>query len=148
MLRVMAVLAALAIGATTVWAQNAAGIAARKEAMKGLGGAFKGPAAMNKGDAPFELPKVQASLKTIEETAVKAKGLFGDDTKTGETDALPPAFEKKADLFARFDKLAADAKAAAAAIKDEASFKAEWPKIGGNCGGCHKENRKPPAAAK
>jgi cytochrome c556 len=143
MLRVVAVVAALAVGATAVWAQNAAGIAARKEAMKGLGGANKGPGAMSKGDAPFELPKVQASLKTFEETAVKAKGLFGDDTKTGETDALPAAFEKKADLFARFDKLAADSKAAAGAIKDEATFKAEWPKVLSNCGGCHKEYRKP-----
>ena len=108
MLRVVAVVAALAVGATAVWAQNAAGIAARKEAMKAFGGANKGPGAMSKGDAPFELPKVQASLKTFEETAIKAKGLFGDDTKTGETDTLPAAFEKKADLFARFDKLAAD----------------------------------------
>jgi cytochrome c556 len=143
MLRVVAVLAALAVGATAVWAQNAAGIAARKEAMKAFGGAAKGPGAMNKGDAPFELPKVQASLKTIEETAAKAKGLFGDDTKTGETDALPAAFEKKPDLLARFDKIGADAKTAAGAIKDEATFKAEWPKVVGNCGGCHKEYRKP-----
>ena len=143
MLRVVAVLAALAVGATAVSAQNAAGIAARKEAMKAFGGAAKGPGAMNKGDAPFELPKVQASLKTIEETAAKAKGLFGDDTKTGETDALPAAFEKKPDLLARFDKMGADAKAAAGTIKDEASFKAEWPKVVGNCGGCHKEYRKP-----
>ena len=146
MLRVMAVVAALAVGATAVWAQNAAGIAARKDAMKALGGAAQGPGGMAKGDAPFELPKVQASLKTIQETAVKAKGLFPDDTKTGETDALPAAFEKKADLMARFDKLGADAKAAEGAIKDEASFKAEWPKVVSNCGGCHKEYRKPPAA--
>ena len=143
MLRVVAVVAALAVGATAVWAQNAAGIAARKEAMKGLGGANKEPGAMSKGDAPFELPKVQASLKTFEDTAIKAKGLFGDDTKTGETDTKPEAFEKKADLFARFDKLAADSKAAAGAIKDEATFKAEWPKVLSNCGGCHKEYRKP-----
>ena len=143
MLRVVAVLAALAVGATAVWAQNAAGIAARKEAMKAFGGAAKGPGAMNKGDAPFELPKVQASLKTIEETAAKAKGLFGDDTKTGETDALPAAFEKKPDLLARFDKIGEAAKAAAGTIKDEATFKAEWPKVVGNCGGCHKEYRKP-----
>jgi cytochrome c556 len=114
--------------------------------MKTFGGAAKGPGGMAKGDAPFELPKVQASLKTIQETAVKAKGLFPDDTKTGETDALPAAFEKKADLMARFDKLGADAKAAEGAIKDEASFKAEWPKVVSNCGGCHKEYRKPPAA--
>jgi cytochrome c556 len=142
----MAVVAALAVGATAVWAQNAAGIAARKDAMKAFGGAAKGPGGMAKGDAPFELPKVQASLKTIQETAAKAKGLFPDDTKTGETDALPAAFEKKADLLARLDKLGADAKAAEGAIKDEASFKAEWPKVVSNCGGCHKEYRKPPAA--
>jgi len=141
----MAVVAALAVGATAVWAQNAAGIAARKDAMKAFGGAAKGPGGMAKGDAPFELPKVQASLKTIQETAVKAKGLFPDDTKTGETDALPAAFEKKADLMARFDKLGADAKAAEGAIKDEATFKAEWPKVVSNCGGCHKDYRKPPA---
>ena len=145
MLRVVAVLAALAVGATAVLAQNAAGIAARKDAMKAFGGAAKAPGGMAKGDAPFELPKVQASLKTIEETATKAKGLFGDDTKMGETDALPAAFEKKADLFARFDKIGAAAKSAAAAIKDEATFKAEWPKVVSNCGGCHKDYRKPPA---
>ncbi len=28
---------------------------------------------------------------------------------------------------------------------DEATFKAEWPKVVSNCGGCHKEYRKPPA---
>jgi cytochrome c556 len=143
MLRVMAVLAALAVGATAIWAQSAAGIAARKEVMKGFGKAYKGPADMAKGDAPFDLSTVQASLKTIEETAAKAKGVFGDDTKTGETDALPAAFENKPDLFARLDKLAADAKTASGAIKDEASFKAEWPKVPANCGGCHKAYRKP-----
>jgi cytochrome c556 len=143
MLRVVAVLAAVAVGATAVWAQNAAGIAARKETMKGFGKAWKGPADMAKGDATFDLSAVQASLKSIEETASKAKGVFGDDTKTGETDALPAAFENKPDLLARFDKLAADAKAASGAIKDEASFKSEWTKVPANCGGCHKAYRKP-----
>lgn len=79
----------------------------------------------------------------IEEVSVSAKGLFGDDTKAGETDTQPAAFDNKADLFAKFDKTAADAKAAAGAIKDEASFKAEWPKVVSNCGGCHKAYRKP-----
>ena len=98
---------------------------------------------MAKGDAPFDLSKVQAALKTIEEGADRAKNQFGDDTKTGETDALPVAFENKADLITRFDKLAADAKAASAAIKDEASFKSEWTKVPANCGGCHKQYRRP-----
>jgi len=143
MLRIVAAVAALAIGATVVMAQNAAVIDQRKAAMKAFGGAAKGPGGMAKGDAPFSADTVKASLKTIQDTADKAKGLFPDDTKIGETDTLPAAFEKKADLFARFDKIAADAKAADAAIKDEASFKAEWPKVVSNCGGCHKEYRKP-----
>ena len=143
MLRVVAAMAALAIGATVALAQNAAVIEQRKQAMKSFGGAVKGPGAMSKGEAPFELPKVQASLKTIQETAVKAKDLFPDDSKVGETDALPAAFDKKADLIARFDKLGAAAKAAEGAIKDEATFKAEWTKVVSQCGGCHKEYRKP-----
>lgn len=143
MIRITAVPAAIAIGATAVYAQNVGAISERKETMKQYGGAMKGPGGMMKGDAAFELSAVQASLKTIEATATKSKSVFPDDSKTGETDALPAAFEKKPDLFARFDKLGADAKAAHAAIKDEATFKAEWPKVAANCGGCHKEYRKP-----
>ena len=98
---------------------------------------------MAKGDAPFNAETVKASLQTVVDTAGKVKNLFPDDSQTGDTDALPVAFEKKADVMARFDKLSADAKAAAAAITDEASFKAQWPKVVANCGGCHKEYRKP-----
>jgi cytochrome c556 len=93
---------------------------------------------------PSTLAKAKESLKTIQAKAAEVKNLFPDDSKTGETDALPEAFANKADLMAKFDKLAADAKAAEAAITDEASFKAEWPKVTSNCGGCHKAYRKPP----
>jgi len=143
MLRVIAALTVVAVGATIVYAQNPDAITKRRDAMKQFGGATKGPGAMIKGDAPFELPKVQASLKTIESTAIAGKTVFPDDSKVGTTDALPAAFDNKADLFAKFDKLAADAQAAQAAVKDEGSFKAEWPKVVANCGGCHKAYRKP-----
>jgi cytochrome c556 len=143
MLRVLAALAALAVATSVALAQNGAVIAQRKEAMKAIGNAVKAPGAMAKGDAPFNAETVKASLQTIEETANKVKNLFTDDSKTGDTNALPVAFEKKADLTERFDKLAADAKAAAQAITDEASFKAQWPTVVKNCGGCHKEYRKP-----
>jgi len=132
MLRTVAILAAIAVSATAVYAQSAA-IGQRKEAFKAMAGAAKAPGAMIKGEAPFALPAVQTALKA----------LFPDDSKTGDTNVLPVAFEKRADLTARFDKLAADAKAAEGAIKDEASFKTEWPKVVSNCGGCHKEYRKP-----
>jgi cytochrome c556 len=143
MYRVIAALAALAVGATMVYAQNAGAIASRKAAMKEFGAAAKAPGGMNKGDVPFDLAKVQESLNSIQATSAKGKTVFPDDSQTGETDALPAAFANKADLFAKFDKLAADAKAASGAIKDEASFKAEWGKVVGNCGGCHKAYRKP-----
>jgi cytochrome c556 len=144
MLRLIVGLAAVAVSATVVLAQNTAAITERKNTMKALGGAFTDPAKMHKGDAAFDLAKVQASLKTLEATAAKGKTVFPDDSKTGDTAALPEAFANKADLFAKFDKLAADAKAAQGAIKDEATFKAEWPKVVANCGGCHKVYRKPP----
>ena len=67
MLRVVLGLAALAACATVVLAQNTGAITARKDAMKALGGATKDPGAIAKGEAPFDLAKVQASLKTIEE---------------------------------------------------------------------------------
>jgi cytochrome c556 len=143
MLRIVAAVAALAVGATVVYAQSAA-IGQRKDILKTFGGALKEPGGMMKGEVPFDLAKVQASLKTLSDGSPKLKDLFPDDSKTGgDTGALPAIWEKKADFVGRFDKLAADATAASAAIKDEASFKAEWPKIGANCGGCHKEYKKP-----
>ena len=117
-------------------------IAERKALMKDQSAAGKEPSAMLKGEMPFDLAKVQASLKKLQETSAKAKTLFPDDSKIGDTKALPVIWEKKAAFLANFDKLNADAKAAAAAIKDEASFKTEWGKVAGNCGGCHKEYRK------
>ena len=144
MLRYIAIAAALAVGATAVYAQNADIITQRKAVMKANGGATKEPGGMMKGEVPFDLAKVQASLKTFQDGAAKFKTLFPDDSKTGETRAQPAVWEKRAAFDAAVDKFAGDAKAAAAAIKDEASFKSEWPKVASNCGGCHKEFQAPP----
>src|SRR5260370_40333017 len=108
MFRVLAAVAAFAVGATAVWAQNAAGVAVRKETMKTLGSAWKGPADMAKGERPFDLAVGQASLKTFQDHAPKAKNLFPDDIKSGYTAARPPACENKAEAFARLSKRAAD----------------------------------------
>jgi cytochrome c556 len=142
MLRTVSALAAIAVGATAVYAQSAA-IGQRKDAFKSMANAAKQPGAMMKGETAFDLKSVQAALATYQTEATKLKGLFPDDSKSGDTAALPVLFEKKPDVVARFDKLVADAKAAEATIKDEASFKSEWPKVMSNCGACHKEYRKP-----
>jgi cytochrome c556 len=144
MIRLLSVVAAVAVGATAVYAQSAA-IGQRKEILKSFGAAMKEPGGMMKGETPFDLAKVQASLKTITEGAPKLPALFPDDSKTGgETQALPVIWEKKAEFEGIYKKLGDDAKAASVAIKDEASFKTEWPKIGANCGTCHKTFRQPP----
>ena len=142
MIRALSVVAAIAISATAVYAQNAA-IDQRQAAMKAIAAAAKEPGAVMKGEAKFDLQKIHGSLAVYEEQATKLKSLWPDDSNSGATRALPSVWTKKDEFIARFDKLAADAKAAAASIKDEASFKAEWPKVMSNCGGCHREYRKP-----
>lgn len=142
MIRVFSIVAALAVGATVVYAESAT-IGQRQQAMKAMASAAKEPGAAIKGEAKFDLAKVHSSLSVYQEQAAKLKDLWSDDSKDGDTEALPAVWEKKDEFLARFDKLAADAKAAAAAIKDEVTFKAEWPKVMSNCGGCHKQYRKP-----
>ena len=97
---------------------------------------------MLKGEAPFDLAAVQASLKTMVDAAAKMPALFPDDSKTGgDTRALPAIWADKADLNARYAKLGQDATNALAAIKDQASFAATMPPIFKNCGGCHEKYR-------
>ena len=140
MLRMFSVVCALLLGASFVYAQSAA-IAGRKDIFKGFGAAAREPGAMLKGETAFDLAKVQNFLKVVQDGSPKLKALFPADSKSGDTKALPAIWDNQADFSGRFDKMAADAKAAAAAIKDEASFKTELPKVLGNCGGCHRQYR-------
>jgi cytochrome c556 len=121
-----------------VGAASAAGdaIEQRRALMKANGEATKIVVGMLR-DAPFDLDAVRAALKTYGEAAAKAPALFPDDSKIGDTDALPAIWDDKADFNARFAKLAEDVKAASATIGDPASFKAEMPVVLKNCGGCH-----------
>lgn len=145
MMRILSLAAAVAVGATIVTAVNAQTdvIGQRQQAMKAIAGAAKEPGAVLKGQAKFDLDKVHQSLAVYQEQAEKLRGLWPEGSNNGDTAALPIVWEKHDEFLAKFDKLAADAKAAASSIKDEASFKAEWPKVMSNCGGCHKQYRKP-----
>jgi cytochrome c556 len=55
----------LLLGAGVVMAQPADPVAARKEILKGWGGAAREPGLMLRGEAAFDLPKVQNLLKLI-----------------------------------------------------------------------------------
>ena len=132
--------ALVAIGLTAAFAQSNP-ISERKAVFKSFGGALRPVGPMMRGEAPFELAKVQDALKTISEGAPKAAKLFPAGSGTGDTKALPAIWTDNAKFLGLFTKLEGDAKAAAAAIKDEASFKAEMPKVLSNCGTCHEAYR-------
>ena len=132
---------ALALGCGTARSESAA-IKERQKIFDTFGDAVKDPGEMLRQEAVFDLAIVQASLKAIREGAPKLKALFPDDSRTGEnTEALPVIWDRRDDVFRLFDKLALAAADATTAIKDEASFRAEWGKLSANCRGCHKVYR-------
>ncbi len=140
MTRLVLAVAALALGVAAANAQDP--IAARKALMKSTGGQAAQGAKFIKGEEPFDLAKAQAIFAQYEKTSAEAKNLFPDNTKTGgETAALPAVWEKKTDFEAKMAKLGADAKAAASKVKDLESFKAAFPEVQKNCGGCHENYR-------
>jgi cytochrome c556 len=140
MRRAVVLASLLALGTGFAVAQNVDVIKERKELFKAMGGAAGPMGKMLRGEEAFDLAKVQAGLKVIGDSTPKVAKLFPADSQTGgETKALPAIWADKTRFDALFPKLVADAGAAAAAIKDEASFKAEVGKVLANCGGCHKE---------
>ncbi|MGO4705753.1 cytochrome c [Microvirga sp. 2MCAF38] len=115
----------------------------RQGLMKQFGSHVKTTSAMLKGQAPFDLAQVQAALETFSKSAKQAPALFPDSSKTGEkTEALPVIWENKSAFESNFSQFDKDAQTALASIKDETSFKAEFPKVLQNCGTCHKTFRK------
>lgn len=132
-------IAALAV--TAVVAQSDP-IAARKALMKDNGAQFRAVSDMLQDKRPFDLAVVKKSLAAIADNSTKAKALFPESSKTGDTAALPAIWEKKADFDAKFDQLITAAKAADGKITDAASFKATMAEFGKNCGSCHTPYRK------
>ncbi len=142
MIRTMFAVAVIALGVGVAAAQQDP-IAARKSLMKTNGDQAKVGAAMIKGEAPFDLDKARAIFASFGEAAIKEPSLFPDNSKTGgDTAADPKIWANMDDFKARFAKLGADAKDAAAKVTDLDSFKAAFGNIGKNdCGGCHEKYR-------
>ena len=117
----------VAVAATSVVAQSDV-IKERQQVMKGIGNATKEPGGMLKGEVPFNLAKVQAALATYPRAPRRCRVLFPENSKTGGDTAAAPAIWSDMNGFkAAFAKFDADATKAAAEIKDEASFKANFP---------------------
>jgi cytochrome c556 len=142
MKRTMFVASLLALGVTAAIAQSNV-VEQRQALMKEMGAQTRPIGAMMRGQEPFDLAKVQAGLKVFAENPKKFVTLFPESSKNAEkTEALPTIWENKAKFEATGNKLSQDAQTAMTTIKDEASFKAEMPKVLQNCGACHNEFRK------
>jgi cytochrome c556 len=139
--RLVLAAAIAAIGVTTVVAQSDP-LAQRKAIMKGVGDQSRIARDMLDGKTPFNADAAKKVLATFEDAAGKMPALFPDNSKSGDTAALPAVWENKSDFNAKFTKFGADAKTAAAQVKDLDSFKAAMGEVGKNCGGCHQTYRK------
>jgi len=143
MKRAVLVAGLIAFSAVAAGAQNVNVIEQRQNLMKQNSQVTKGPAGMLREQGSFNLQQVQAALKTLSENAKKIPALFPADSKTGgDTKALPAIWENKAGFDEIAVKMDTQAQAALASITDEASFKAQFPKVLENCGTCHKTFRK------
>lgn len=142
MIRTILIAAALAVGATAVVAQSDP-VAERQKIYKSFGAAAKEPGQMLKGEVPFNLEKVQVALRTIDEGTKRLPELFPESSRSGggKTEALPVIWEHKDKFNELLAKLGGESRAALDKIKDEASFKAEFPNVLKNCGGCHNTYR-------
>jgi cytochrome c556 len=134
--------AVLAFGATALVAQTDP-IAARKALMKTNGDQNRVATEMLEGKRPFNLDEAKKVFVVFAEAGEKAPALFPDNSKTGgDTAALPPVWENKADFNAKLAKFASESKAVGDATKDSDTFKVQITEVRKNCGGCHQTYRK------
>ena len=142
MIRTVLGVAVLAFGATALVAQTDP-IAARKALMKTNGDQNRIATEMLEGKRPFNLDEAKKVFVVFAEAGEKAPALFPDNSKTGgDTAALPPIWENKADFNAKLAKFASESKAAGDATKDLDTFKVQITEVRKNCGGCHQTYRK------
>ncbi len=140
-------IAALVLAAGT-WAAGTVGTQAQSDVvtqrttiLKTFGAGIREPGAMLRGEAPFDLAKVQAALTAIKTGAPQLPPLFPDASLGAPSKAQPLIATERAQFNAIFAKMEADATAAQAAITNEATFKTEFPKVLANCGSCHRPYR-------
>jgi cytochrome c556 len=142
MIRTVLGVAVLAFGTTALVAQTDP-IAARKALMKTNGDQNRIATEMLEGKRPFNLDEAKKVFVVFAEAGEKAPALFPDNSKTGgDTAALPPIWENKADFNAKLAKFASESKAAGDATKDLDTFKIQITEVRKNCGGCHQTYRK------
>jgi cytochrome c556 len=139
----VAVVAIAAFGATAVVAQQDL-IAARQALMKANGRNAGAVVKMIKGENPYDAAKVKAAFDQWDDTAAKLPTLFPDNSKDGDTKALPAIWTERAKFeaaVAKFKKDVDDNRAKAMSGLD--GLKVALGAVGKNCNDCHEAFRKP-----
>ena len=139
--RVLAATVLCLFGATVV--VSAAGLAEPREAaMKKIGGAMGGLAAIAKGEKPYDAETVKTSLATISEAIKVFPTYFPPGSETDSKEASPKIWESMDDFKAHADKLGANAEALLAQLPaDQAAVGAAMGTLGKDCGACHQTYR-------
>jgi cytochrome c556 len=95
--------------------------------------------------ASFDAAAAKAQTQILVDNAGKIPGLFAPGSEMGDPHALPNIWTDAAGFKAVADKFGADAMTAQNAT-DGTSLAAALKTVQGDCGGCHKTYRAPPAA--
>jgi cytochrome c556 len=140
-IRTVLIAATVAVGVTGVVAQTDV-IGQRKQLMKQNSQHTKSINAMVKGDAAFDAKAVNAAFSQWADTAAQLPKLFPDNSKTGDTRALPKIWSDRAGFDAQ---VASFAKASAPRPANIEELKKAFSAVGKSCGDCHEGFR---AAAK
>jgi len=138
-----AVIAAVCVAATAVIAQQNP-IEQRQALMKKNNEHAKAMITMIKGEAPYDIAKVNAAFDQWTETAKQLGSLFPPDSKEGDTRATEAVWSQR-DKFesriANFAKDVTDQRKKATSGLD--GLKAAISVVGKACGNCHETFRKP-----
>ena len=118
-------------------------IATRIALMKGNNDNARTAVQMMRGQAPFDVGKIEVAFAQWADTAQKLPGLFPDSSKTGgETRATPKVWQTKSDFDAKaaaFGKAVAETRDGAKASLD--GLKAAIAVVGKACDNCHEDYR-------
>jgi cytochrome c556 len=144
MVRSMLTAAAMIAGLTVVAAQQPNPVEARKALMKLNGQHGAAITKMVRGEDPYDAAKVNAAFDQWADTGQKLGDLFPDNSKTGETRALPKIWEDRAAFNTRLEQFRKDvAENRAKATANLDGLKAAMPAVGRNCNACHETFRRP-----
>jgi cytochrome c556 len=139
--------AVVLVAATFAAAQSGPGqtIAARQEAMKGLGGAMKTLTGMVRGESAWSQAEAVNAASLINGASKVIPSVFpqGTGPEAGKTAALPSIWQMWADFQAKSKALDDEsAKLLQFALTGNLDgLKGQFPNVGKACGGCHEVYR-------